>query len=304
MRIGLVMELNGTPSGGERPVSRWPELLRQVQAAEEVGFDIVVFEDDLLLEYGGEPRASWESVAIAGAVAVSTRRIEFGHSVINMPYRPPAMLVRTALTLDEISGGRYSFGIGAGNTPDSDYEAHGVPKDLRFSRFDEAIQIIHPLLKEGRVDFSGTHHSVANSRTILDRVRPSGPELVIAAGGPKMMRLAARYADAWNWWSTSPTGDLPSKVSAMDAACVEEGRDPASLRRTVDLYTFDPLGAWAGDPEGAPAFGSTLEQMTGHIEAVAALGFDEVRCHLHAPPGVDRADPVRAMADVVAVVHR
>lgn len=302
MRIGLVIELNGTPEDGERPVSPWEEVRALARAAEEVGFDLVVFEDDLLLEYGGEPRASWESVAIAGAIAASTDRIEFGHSVINMPYRPPAMLARIALTLDEISGGRYSFGVGAGNTPDSDYEAHGVPKDFRFSRFEEAIQIIHALLKEGTADFEGRFLTVANSRTILDRVRPNGPELVIAAGGPKMLRLAAQFGDAWNWWTAEDPSKLAEVIEELDAACDEVGRSRDSIRRTIDMYSFDPLGLWSGEPGGGPAFGSTLEEMVAHIEAVGALGVDEVRCHLYTPAGGDRVATARAMEGVIRAI--
>jgi alkanesulfonate monooxygenase SsuD/methylene tetrahydromethanopterin reductase-like flavin-dependent oxidoreductase (luciferase family) len=303
MRIGLVVELNGTDSGGERPVERWEGILDQVRSAERIGFDSIVFEDALLLEYGGEPRGLWESVAIAGAIAASTTRIEFGHSVINMPYRSPAMLAKIAITLDEISGGRYIFGIGAGNTPESDYRAFGFPTDFRFSRFAEAIQIIHGLLRAGEVDFSGDFYDASKARTIIRGPRVSGPPILIAGGGAKMLRLVARYADAWNWWTATTVAAVEPTIAALVRACEEEDRDPGSIWRTVDMYSFDPLASWAGATDERPAFGSQPDEMAANILEMGSLGVDEVRCHLHAPGGVDRGDVVAAMADVVDLVH-
>jgi len=100
-----------------------------------------VFEDALL--YLGEKGADgvWESVSIAAALAAVTDRIHLGQSVINSPYRSPAMTAKIGDTIDEISGGRYVLGIGAGNTPDSDYEAFGFPTDKRFSRFAQSSPI-------------------------------------------------------------------------------------------------------------------------------------------------------------------
>jgi alkanesulfonate monooxygenase SsuD/methylene tetrahydromethanopterin reductase-like flavin-dependent oxidoreductase (luciferase family) len=305
MRIGLVVELNGTPAGGEQPVAGWEQIRSQVVLAEAIGFDSVVFEDGLLYEYGGAPRGLWESVAIAGAIAASTTRIEFGQSVINAPYRSPAMLAKIAITLDEISGGRYIFGIGAGNTPDSDYAAFGFPRDKRFSRFAEAIEVIHALLKTGQVDVEGEFISAVNARTVIAGPRPGGPPIVIAAGGPRMLRLVAKYADTWNWWTTSaPAIDsLGPTLTELQRACEEVGRDPLTLGKTVDLYSFDPLGAFHGPPGEAPAFGTEPAEMVDHILTLGAVGVDEVRCHLHAPAGAGRIDAIAAMTDTVGLVH-
>ena len=80
-----------------------------------------MFEDALLYRGESATNGTWESMAIAAALAEATSTIEFGQSVINAPYRSPAMLASIATTLDEISGGRYVLGIGAGNTDDVDY---------------------------------------------------------------------------------------------------------------------------------------------------------------------------------------
>lgn len=286
MRIGLIIGLNGRP-GVDAP--SWGGIREQVVTAEEVGFDLVVFEDGLLYEWGEEPHGLWESVSIAGAIAASTSRIEFGHSVINSPYRAPAMMAKIAATLDEISEGRYVFGLGAGNT--NDYEAFGFPPDRRYSRFAEAVEIIHTMLKEGESTFSGEFYRTENARILLRGPRPSGPPIVIAAGGPKMLQLAARFGDGWNWWTGDPEGGhvaLEELVQQLDSACLEAGRDPATLHRTLDVYSIE-----ADDIDPA----ATAEMLIGYGE----LGFTEVRCNLKP---LATPDAIESMAEVVETVQK
>jgi alkanesulfonate monooxygenase SsuD/methylene tetrahydromethanopterin reductase-like flavin-dependent oxidoreductase (luciferase family) len=297
MRIGLINELHGRP-GSEPPPPSWESLAARARTAEEVGFDLFVYEDALLYRGDQETYGCWEAASISGALAAVTERMRIGPSVFNAPYRSPALLARIADTLDEISGGRFVFGLGAGNTADSDYEAFGFPTDLRYSRFEEAIQIIHALLKEGRVDFEGTHHSAIDSELVLRGPRPLGPPIVIAAGGPKMMRLTARYGDEWNWWAYGAAGFLDSlrpKVEAFDEACEAEGRDPATVMRSVDLYSFDTTG----ESDADHAMTGTAEQMAELILSHRELGFDEVRVDLL--PKTIAA--VEAFAPVVEMVH-
>jgi alkanesulfonate monooxygenase SsuD/methylene tetrahydromethanopterin reductase-like flavin-dependent oxidoreductase (luciferase family) len=297
MGIGLVNELHGRP-GGDTPPPSWASIADRARTAEAVGFDSFVYEDALLYRGDTTSAGSWEAVSISGALATVTERMRFGPSVFNAPYRSPALLARIADTLDEIAGGRFIFGLGAGNTADSDYEAFGFPTDHRYSRFAEAIQIIHGLLKEGRVDFEGEYYSAIDSELVLRGPRPLGPPIVIAAGGPKMMSLAARYADEWNWWSHGAAGFVESlrpKVEAFDAACEAEGRDPATIMRSVDLYSFDTTGAGSVDH----ALTGTPEEMADLILAHRELGFDEVRVDL-LPKTVAA---IEAFAPVVALVH-
>lgn len=148
MRIGLINQLHGRPAG-DLPAPSWASIRQRANVAETVGFDVFVFEDALLYRQENTTHGLWESVSIAAALAATTDRIDLGQSVLNSPYRSPAMTAKIAETIDEISGGRYVLGIGAGNTPDSDYEAFGFPIDKRYSRFAEAIYIIHALLKKG-----------------------------------------------------------------------------------------------------------------------------------------------------------
>ncbi len=268
-----------------------------------------VFEDALL--YRGEEHTDgvWESVSIAAAIAATTRRIGLGQSVINSPYRSPAMTAKIADTIDEISGGRYVLGIGAGNTADSDYEAFGFPTDRRYSRFAEAIQIIHGLLKEGAVDFEGEFYTAKQAELVLRGPRPQGPPINIAAGGPKMLQLVARYADAWNWWGWDETIDqtqerLKPIVESLEQACEAVDRDPSTLGRTFDLFTVVPEGfsEHGGSVEGLdmqqPVVG-TSEEIASYILSLGDLGFEQVCCEVYPKT----AAAVEAMQPVVDIVH-
>jgi alkanesulfonate monooxygenase SsuD/methylene tetrahydromethanopterin reductase-like flavin-dependent oxidoreductase (luciferase family) len=215
------------------------------------------------------------------------------------------MTATIAETIDEISGGRYVLGIGAGNTADSDYEAFGFPTDKRYSRFAEAIQIIHGLLKTGVFDFEGEFYTVKNAELVLRGHRDGGPPINIAAGGPRMLQLVVAYGDAWNWWGHGETFDevrdrLTPIISQLEVALEAAGRDPATLDRTLDVYTVVPEGH---DSEGLgmdhPVIG-TSTQIAEHILELGGLGFDEVRCDVW--PKTTAA--IESMGDVVQLVHQ
>ena len=304
MKIGLYIRLLGRP-GTEPPPPSWLSVRDHALAAEAAGYDLVVLEDALLYADGGGAIGVWESVSMAAAVAAITSTIGIGHAVINSPYRPPAITAKIATTLDEISGGRYTFGLGLGNTPD-DYALFGIDADPRYSRFAEAIQIIHGLLRDGRTDFEGTYYRAPGAELVLRGPRPAGPPIVIAAGKPRALRLVARYADEWNWWISERDGEprLRELVAEMERACEEVGRDPSTLRRSLDVFSV----AVPGVPD--VAHGSNELQIGGPPDSVAdarlaygALGFDEVRLDLLAPSDVPRTEAIAWTGEVVARVH-
>ncbi|MEA1902201.1 MAG: LLM class flavin-dependent oxidoreductase [Actinomycetota bacterium] len=303
MRIGLISPLHGRPNG-KQPAPTWASTVERAVTAEATGFDIFVFEDALVYKMDEHTDGVWESMSIAGALAATTDRIKIGQSVVNSPYRSPAMTASIATTLDEISGGRYVLGIGAGNTFDSDYEAFGFPTDKRYSRFAEAIQVIHGLLKKGRVDFDGEFYSVTDAELILRGPSPTGPPINVAAGGEKMLGLVARYADEWNWWGWDETmGQIEERlqpiITTLDKACEEVGRDPGTLVRTFDLYGVLPEGLEADHGLSNPVTGSTQE-IAEYILTLGELGFEEVRCDVWPKT----PDAIEAMQPVVELVHR
>lgn len=292
MRLGVAIPLLVAP-GGRWPVPRWADIRARAVAAEDVGFDLVVVEDVLSWPLEDVTGGAWESVSLLGGLAEATSTIRIGHSMLNAPYRAPGLVAKTAETLDEMSGGRYVLGIGAGNSPDADYAAFGMPADPRFSRFAEALEIIATLLREGHATVDGRFHQVADAQLVLRGPRSSGPPIVVGAGGPRMKDAAARWADEWNWWT--PPNDLSEvagHLADLERACEDVGRDPGSIRRSLDVYF--PI------VDGEP----TDEAITERLLSLAELGIDEVRCYLEKQPTQrDWIAAIERMGGVVDEVH-
>ncbi len=302
MRIGVIAQLHGRPGGALEP--SWESINRLATVAERVGFDMFVFEDVLMYRGDEATDGCWESMTIAGALAASTSRIRLGQSVINAPYRSPAMTASMATTLDEISDGRYVLGIGAGNSPTSDYEGFGFPTDRRYSRFAESIEVIHTLLRTGAVDYDGDFHFAKRAELVLRGPSPSGPPINIAAGGPRMLRLVARYGDAWNWWGWDETideiiGRMSPLVAELERACVEVGRDSTEIERTFDLYSVVAPGFSVDASAMSQPVSGSADEIAETLLSLRALGIDEVRCDL-----TDKTEAaIEAMAPVVEALH-
>jgi alkanesulfonate monooxygenase SsuD/methylene tetrahydromethanopterin reductase-like flavin-dependent oxidoreductase (luciferase family) len=292
VRIGVALRMieESEARGGGAP--GWTDIKAQAVAAETAGFDLVTIADAISEGH----RGYWEGMTLAGALAASTSTIGIAHSVVNAPYREPAVVARAADTLDEISGGRYTLGIGAGNTPD-DYVAFGMDADPRFSRFVEDLEVIVQLLRNGRADFHGEFTSADADWWSPRGPRPQGPPIVIAAGGPKMVALTARLADGWNWWADASGGaeHLTPILEHLDGQA--NGRP---IERSIDMYSFDPLGLIDDRPAGIAS--GSAEEMAEPIVRLKDLAIDEVRIDVYAdPPRL--AEATEAMTDLVALVH-
>lgn len=216
----------------------WADLFAFAQQAEALGFDSLWVPDHLLLRWQEQTRGIWECWSLLAALAAVTRRITVGSLVACTAFRSPALLAKMADTVDEISGGRLILGLGAGwNGPEN--RAFGSPSDHRVARFEEALQIIVPLLRTGQVDFEGKYYQARDCELRPRGPRPDGPPILIGAKGPRMLHLAALYADLWNAEGPlrRPEEIVPLRVSG-NAACAEVGRDPATLGRSASV-TFN-----------------------------------------------------------------
>jgi len=264
----------------EREV-RWPELRDMARTAENVGFDSIWVGDHLLYRDPGiPPRGPWEAWSVLAAVAAVTERVQLGPLVASVSFHNPAMLAKKAAAVDEISGGRLILGLGAGwNEPE--YRAFGFPFDHRADRFEEAFAIIRGLLREGHVDFAGRYHE-ARDALLLPPAHHT-PPIMLGTVGPRMMRLAAEHADAWNawftWYGNRPEGIAPLRAK-LDAACAEAGRDPSTLERTVAVLVqledrdVDPRG---GPEEPAPALRGSPEELAAELRRFALEGISHVQ---------------------------
>ena len=277
MKIGVVLPIAENDEG---QIARYAEVRALALQAEEAGFDSVWVFDHLLFRFPDAPtRGIWEAWTILAALAEATSRIELGTLVMCTSFRNPALLAKMADALDEISGGRLILGLGAGwHQPE--YDAFGLPFDHLASRFEEAIGIIHPLLREGAVDFRGTYYQAPDCVSTPRGPRPSGPPILVGAGKPRMLRLTAQYADAWNTcWLGRPT-KLPERVAALEAACAEVGRDPATIEVTVGVSVSLPEPGQT--PEGAEdpdkVLSGSAEEIAAGLRGYAELGVGHVIC--------------------------
>jgi alkanesulfonate monooxygenase SsuD/methylene tetrahydromethanopterin reductase-like flavin-dependent oxidoreductase (luciferase family) len=183
-----------------------------------------------------------------------------------------------------VSGGRITLGLGAG-WHFEEYRAFGYPFDRRFERFEETLRIIAPLVRGDTVTFDGTYHRA--DEAVLMPLGRSIP-ILIAAFRPRMLRLTARYADAWNTaWYGMPDDKLRQAFADMDAALYAEGRDPATLRRTVGIDTREPE---TNEGEG----GVFVDELPELFEAYETLGVDDVVLGFETPDerSLDRLERV------------
>ncbi len=235
-RIGVILPESERAMDGETP--RWRDILAMAHLAEEVGFDSVWLTDHLIFGREDGKFGPWESWSLVAALAATTSRVEIGTFVSCASFRNPALFAKMADTVDEVSGGRLILGLGAGWN-EVEYRTFGYPFDNRVSRFEEAIQIIAPLLRDGRVDFEGRFYQARECELRPRGPRPHGLPIMVGTTGPRMLRIAARFADLWNTLSIRPDG-VPELNARVDEACRDVGRDPRTLGRTIETRVRFP----------------------------------------------------------------
>lgn len=288
MKIGAVILLMELP-GLERALT-WNEIRWTGRHCEELGFDSIWIYDHLLYRSPkGKTTGIWEGWSMLSALAACTEKVELGTLVACNSFRNPALLAKMAHTADEISGGRLILGVGAGwNRPE--YEAFGYPFDHRVDRFEEALQILRPLLKEGRVDFAGQYYTARDCEIAPKSPRPGGPPLMIGGGKPRMLLLTAQYADLWNVGYMSIPRSIEKELKALRKACQEVGRDPASLPQTymISLAWPDLLG-WKQAKKRGSLSGS-IEELATVLAEYEALGAAHLMFHINpsTPEGYER----------------
>jgi probable F420-dependent oxidoreductase len=269
----MVFLANDRESYRKRP---YETIRADAQQAETDGFDSIWLADHLLYRKPGEPtRGIWECWTMLAALAEATERVEIGTLVLCNSFRNPAILAKMATTADEVSGGRLILGVGAGwNEPE--YEALGLPFDHRVDRFEEALQILKPLLREGHVDFVGQYYQARNCDDVPRGPRHAGPPLLVGSEGPRMLKLTAQYADLWNTGYMGAPSTMASRFAKIEAACRTIGRDPATLGITA------LIGLWFPDLQAKqPRFfdnplTGTVQELAAAMRGYAQLGVQHI----------------------------
>jgi len=275
-KIGVFLPL--IENQGVQGAASWRDLLAMTQRAEQLGFDSVWVPDHVLFRHPGEETTGvWEAMSMLAALAAATSKIELGPLVLCAGFRNPALLAKMADTIDEISGGRFILGLGAGwHKPE--YDAFGYPFDHRYARFEEALTIIHGLLHDGAIDFDGTYYQARDCELRPRGPRPAGPPILIGTSGHKMLRLTAKYADQWNVDWRNAAADVLPYLADLDGACVEVGRDPKTMARTVGVEVDLPGNSGRGlKGKRTPPLSGTPEAMAAALRAYADLGVSHLQ---------------------------
>jgi alkanesulfonate monooxygenase SsuD/methylene tetrahydromethanopterin reductase-like flavin-dependent oxidoreductase (luciferase family) len=229
-----------------------------------------------------------------------TERVEIGPLVASTSFHAPAMLAKQAATVDAISGGRLIMGLGAGWNR-REYDAFGFAYDRRVSRFEEALAILVPLLREGRTTFHGQFYDVDDCVIDPRPVRPGGPPIMLGSNSPRMLGIGLPVVDAWNvWWSIYDNSvERFAEVRAEVDAATPEGR---SVEATAAVLVTLPggHGRLMGDHYDTDVTTVTPDDLADHVRGLAAAG----ATHLQLVLDPITAESIDVVGEVLAELDR
>jgi alkanesulfonate monooxygenase SsuD/methylene tetrahydromethanopterin reductase-like flavin-dependent oxidoreductase (luciferase family) len=275
---------------------------------DEVGLDWISCWDHL---YEAPPAGGtldhFEAIATLGALCAETRHARIGCLVFYVGYRNPGLLAKAATTLDHISGGRFELGLGAG-WHEQEAAAFGYdfpPLGTRFEMLEEAFPLIRSLLTQERTTVEGRYFRTQDASCLPAPVGGRRLPIWLGGVGPKRTpRLAARFADGWNAAYVGPE-EYGRLNATIDRSCEAEGRDPASLERSVNLIfmvSADEKAAAQAERQLDVQWGEmasrirkgallgTPARVVEQVSAYVAAGAQGVNVALRAPWDVEALD--------------
>jgi probable F420-dependent oxidoreductase len=261
----------------EREV-RFGEYAAMARAAEKAGFDSIWIGDHLLYRDDGRAeRGPWEAWTLLSALAAVTERVELGPLVACAAFHPPGLIAKMAATVDEVSGGRFVLGLGAGWN-EEEYRAFGIPFDHRVSRFEESFAIVRGLLAGERVTVGGRYWQADDVVLLPPPARR--PRLMVGSSGPRMLSITLPHVDAWNAWyddygnNAEGFAELNARITA---AARDVGRDPGDIERSACVFVMLDRSVQERPvtPDAPPLEGSP-DQMAARLRELEDAGADEV----------------------------
>jgi len=219
------------------PTFDYPELEQFWRTADSLGFE-AVWDYDHFYGLVDNTKPTYEGWTTLAAMAVVVRQARVGCMVTGVTYRNPAILAKMAVTVDHISGGRLDFGIGAG-WHEAEHRGYGIEfpsPGTRVAMVDEALTVIRRLWTEESVTFAGRFYTLDDAICEPNPLQRPHPPIVIGGTQPKMLRVIARHADEWNMPSHEGPTQWGEANTRLDEACAEVGREPAEVRRSVQLF--------------------------------------------------------------------
>ena len=276
----------------------WGELSEAWQRLEALGYDGAWTIDHFLptgtRDVDGPCLDGW---AVLAALAAETERLRLGTLVTGNLFRNPALLAKTATTIDQISGGRLEFGIGAGNNA-REHEAYGWEFGAaaeRLDRLDEALHVIRLLWSdEDEVSFDGSHYRLQQAPFRPAPLQRPHPPIMVGGGGERRtLRLVAQHADAWN--GIGPPSELSRKLEVLQQHCNDVGRRFEEIRLTAGapLIPDAIYERWTernAERRGisveelrAQTVGGPAEGMHAAVQAYADAGFTQLILMMNTP---------------------
>jgi alkanesulfonate monooxygenase SsuD/methylene tetrahydromethanopterin reductase-like flavin-dependent oxidoreductase (luciferase family) len=293
MKVGVIIPLHAPFKAPTPFAPTYAEMKGVAVTAEASGLDSAWITDHLLFRFPSDGRTlhSHEAFTIWAGIAEATSRIELGSLVLCTAFRNPAVMAKEAVSLDAVANHRVTLGLGCG-WHEPEFKAFGIPFTNIVSRFEEAMSIVHPLLRQGNVNFDGQYYQAIDCDLVPPDDRPGGIPILIAATKPRMLELTARFADQWNtaWWGEDLSG-YTAAAAGLDAACERVGRDPATLVKTAGIMvdiTDDAVPADSYDP--AKVIKGPIEHVAEQLNRYAETDCAHVICNL---PGLNAEKTAR-----------
>jgi F420-dependent oxidoreductase-like protein len=266
------------------PQRPWNDVRTIVRHCDETGWDGAYFADHFMPDDPeGRPLDGpmLECWAVLSALAAETDHLRLGSLVVGNLYRHPAVVAKAAATIDQISGGRFVLGLGAG-WQRNEHAAYGI--DLldvrsRLDHFEEACAIVNSLLRQKRTTLSGAGYRITDAPCDPKPVQQRLPLLVGGSGEKRTMRIAAVHADEWNTWG-SPE-DFARRTPIFQAHCAAVDRDPGSIARSTQALVYLStdekwLAPLRQETSGRARLLGTPAEMVEQIAAYDAVGVDEL----------------------------
>jgi alkanesulfonate monooxygenase SsuD/methylene tetrahydromethanopterin reductase-like flavin-dependent oxidoreductase (luciferase family) len=260
------------------------ELTRRWSRAEQLGFD-VVWNCDTMVDPDQPRHVMFDGPTTLAMLATQTDRVRIGTLVTSLYFRHPVPLAKAAMTVDHLSGGRVELALGVGD-PSAGVAAVGAQFTAReqVDRFAEFLELTDLLLRQETTDYDGQFYRCSGAETIPPPLQQPRPPLTVAAHGPRMLRLAARYADGWSSWGgygIETEADFyqatQERSARFDDYCVELGRDPSTIRHSV--VCFPPLTPW-----------KSVEYFHDMVGRFRAMGIDEFVLYLPDPSRAEQQE--------------
>jgi F420-dependent oxidoreductase-like protein len=243
----------------------WPALAERWRHYEALGFDSI-WDCDHLYQPSKPTGPYFEAWTLLAALATQTERVRIGVLVTCNTFRHPGLLAKEAVTVDHVSNGRLDIGLGAGwFVPE--HEQFGIPfpsPGELVGRFREAVEIIDGMLRNELTTYEGRYYQLHDAPSRPLPVQRPRPPLLLAGKGPRMLKIVAEYADAWN--SSGSVDEVRVWNQTLDENCTAIGRDPQAIRRGIYGWAAKlPADPWAS--VGA------FEEVIGQYRAVGVNEF-------------------------------